>query len=112
VTTTTVIEYTFKDGSTIKETKEAFAKRGHHTSIVNAKMDANGTIRTLEQHVRPRGDIVQNMRLYTRDVPSEVTKTSGRAVHPGRKRYESAEIKTTVTITVSGTIWPYCPKPK
>jgi hypothetical protein len=112
VTTTTVIEYTFKDGSTIKETKEAFAKRGHHTSIVNAKMDANGAIRTLEQHVRPRGDIVQNMRLYTRDVPSEVTKTSGRAVHPGRKGYESAEIKTTVTITVSGTIWPYRPKPK
>lgn len=112
VTTTTVIEYTFKDGSTIKETKESFAKRGHHTSIVNGKMDAKGAIRTLEQHVKPRGDVVQNMRLYTRDVPSEVTKTSGRAVHPGRKRYESADVKTTVTITVTGTIWPYRPKPK
>jgi hypothetical protein len=52
------------------------------------------------------------MRLYTRDAPSEVTKTSGRAVHPGRKRHESDDIKTTVTITVTGTIWPYRPKAK
>ena len=112
VTRTTVIEYTFKDGSTIKETQESFAQRGHHTAIVNGKMNANGSVKTLEQHVKPRGDVVQSMLLYTRDVPAVVTRGSGRAVHPGRKRYETAELKTTVTITVTGTIWPYRPKAK
>ena len=112
VTTTTVIEYTFKDGSTVTEKKESTAKRGHHTAIVNGKVDANGAVRTLEQHVKPRGDIVQNMRLYTRDVPSVVTKTSERRTHPRTKRIELADVKTTVTIKVTGTIWPYRPKPK
>jgi hypothetical protein len=52
------------------------------------------------------------MRLYTRDVPSVVTKTSERRTHPGTKKLELADVKTTVTIKVTGTIWPYRPKPK
>ena len=112
VTTTTLIEYTFKDGTTGTQTKESTAKRGHHTAIVNGTVDANGAVRTLEQHVRPGGDIVQSLRLYTRDVPSVVTKTSERRTYPGTKRIELADVKTTVTIKVTGTIWPYRPKPK
>ena len=48
VTTKTKIEYVFKDGSTETETNERTAKRGHHTAIVNGKLDANGGVRTLE----------------------------------------------------------------
>jgi hypothetical protein len=39
VTTTTVIEYKFKDGSVVTETQESTAKRGHHTAIVNGMAD-------------------------------------------------------------------------
>jgi hypothetical protein len=112
VTTTTVIEYKFKDGSVVTDTQETTAKRGHHTAIVNGMADANGRLPTLEQHVKPRGDIVQNMYLYTRDVPEVVTKSTGRYKHPGSRQLERADITKKVTITVTGTIWPYRPKPK
>ena len=112
VTTTTVIEYKFKDGSVVTETQEHTAKRGHHTAIVNGMADANGRLPTLEQHVKPRGDIVQNMYLYTRDVPEVVTKSTGRYKHPGTRQLERADITKKVTITVTGTIWPYHPKSK
>jgi len=112
VTTTTVIEYKFKDGSVVTETQESTAKRGHHTAIVNGMADANGRLPTLEQHVKPRGDIVQNMYLYTRDVPEVVTKSTGLHQHPGTRQLDRADITKKVTITVTGTIWPYHPKPK
>jgi hypothetical protein len=112
VTTETKIEYVFKDGSTVVETNERTAKRGHHTAIVNGKVDANGGVKTLEQHVKPLGDIVQNMYLYTRDVPSVESKSVGRYKHPRTKQLERVNIKKTVTITVTGTIWPYRPKKK
>ena len=112
VTTTTVVEYKFKDGSVVTETQEHTATRGHHTAIVNGMADANGRLPTLEQHVKPRGDIVQNMYLYTRDVPEVVTKSTGRYKHPGTRQLERAEITKKVTITVTGTIWPYHPKSK
>jgi len=112
VTTKTKIEYVFKDGSTETETSERTAKRGHHTAIVNGKLDANGGVRTLEQHVMPRGDVVQNMYLYTRNVPTAVTKSTEQRKHPRTKQLERASVTKTVTITVTGTIWPYHPKPK
>ena len=112
VKTDTKIEYVFKDGSTETETREATAKRGHHTAIANGKLDANGGLRTLEQHVKPRGDIVQNMYLYTRDVPSVVTKSVEQRKHPRTKQLERVNVTKTVTITVTGTIWPYHPTPK
>ena len=48
VTTTTVIEYKFKDGSVVTENQEHTAKRGHHTAIVNGMADADGRLPTLE----------------------------------------------------------------
>ena len=112
VTTETKIEYTFRDGTKETETSERTAKRGHHTAIVNGKLDANGGVRTLEQHVRPGGDIVQNMYLPTRDVPTAVTTSTGHRKHPRTKQLERVSVTKTVTVTVTGTIWPYHPKPK
>jgi hypothetical protein len=112
VTTNTTIEYVFQDGSTVTERDEHTAKRGHHTAIANGTLDANGGLRTLEQHVKPRGDIVQNMYLYTRDVPAVVTKSIGQHAHPRTKHVERVSVTKTVTITVKGTIWPYHPKAK
>ena len=112
ITTKIKIEYLFKDGSTIVEKDERTAQRGHHTAIVNGKLDANGGVKTLEQHVRPKGDVVQDMYLYTRDVPEVVTKTVGQHKHPRTKQSERVNITKSVTITVTGTIWPYHPKAK
>jgi hypothetical protein len=112
VTTETKVEYVFKDGTKETETSERTAKRGHHTAIVNGKLDANGGVRTLEQHVKPGGDIVQNMYLPTRDVPTAVTTSTGQRKHPRTKQLERVNVTKTVTITVTGTIWPYHPKPK
>jgi hypothetical protein len=59
-TTETTTEYLFQDSSKIEEKAERTAQRGHHTAIVNGKLDANGGVKTLEQHVKPRGDVVQD----------------------------------------------------
>lgn len=112
VTTKITTEYVFKDGSTVTEKDERIAQRGHHTAIVNGKLDAKGGVKTYEQHVKPRGDVVQDMYLYTRDVPSTVTKSVGQYKHPRTKRMERADITKTVTVTVTGSIWPYRPKAK
>jgi len=112
VTTDIKIEYRFQDGSTVVETDERTAKRGHHTAIVNGKLDANGGVKTLEQHVKPRGDVVQDMYLYTRDVPAVTTKTIGQYKHPRTKHLERVSITKTVTISVTARIWPYHPKTK
>src|SRR5262249_35592090 len=109
VTTNTTNEYVFQDGTTVTEKNESTAKRGHHTAIVNGKLDEKGGLRTLEQHVRPRGDIVQNMYLYTRDVPTVETKSIGQHKHPRTGRMERVSVTKTVTVTVTGTIWPYHP---
>ena len=79
---------------------------------MNGKLDSNGGVKTLEQHVKPKGDVVQNMYLYTRDVPAVATKSVGQYKHPGTRQLERVNITKTVTITVKGTIWPYRPKPK
>jgi hypothetical protein len=112
VTTTTTIEYTFQDGTVETEKKETTAKRGHHTAIVNGKLDEKGGVRTLEQHVKPRGDIVQNMYLPTRDVPEVVTKSIEQRRHPRTKHVERVSVVKSVTVKVTGSIWPYHPKPK
>lgn len=112
VTTEIKIEYLFKDGSNVVVKDERIARRGHHTAIVNGKLDADGGVKTLEQHVRPKGDVVQDMYLYTRDVPEVVTKTVGQYKHPRTKQSERVNITKSVTITVTGTIWPYHPKAK
>jgi hypothetical protein len=112
VTTTTETEYIFPDGSTQTKTEEAVAKRGHHTAIVNGKLDADGVVRTLEQHVKPLGDRVQNKSVKTRDIAPVVRKTTEKRTNPYSKKLETARVVTTVTVTVSGTIWAYRPKAK
>jgi hypothetical protein len=112
VKTTTETEYTFSDETEVTDKTEASAERGHHTVIVNGKLDADGAVRTLEQHVKPLGKVVQNKKLYTRDVPPVVTKTFEKRTNPTTKKVETVEVTKTVTITVSGTIWAYRPKLK
>ena len=111
VTTTTVTKYTFNDGSTIAETDERVAKRGHHTAIVNSIPTADGMIKTYEQHVNGR-DVIQKMTLYTRDILPVTTRLTGKFKHPKTKKIEDAKIAKTVTVKVSGTIWAYHPKTK
>jgi hypothetical protein len=112
VTTTTVTRYTYPDGSWWEDTHEETAQRGHHTAIVNGKLDADGAVKTLEQHVKPLGEVVQNKKLYTRDVPPAVTTTVAKHLNPNTKKVETAQVTKTVTITVTGTIWAYRPKKK
>jgi hypothetical protein len=63
VTTTTVTEYTFPDGSSETVKDETTAERGHHTAIANGKLDADGAVNTLDQHVKPLGKVVQNKKI-------------------------------------------------
>ena len=62
--------------------------------------------------MRPGGDIVQNMYLPTHDVPETVTKSTEQRKHPRTKQLERVSVTKTVTVTVTGTIWPYHPKAK
>jgi hypothetical protein len=110
--TVTVKDYVLPDGSTWTETKSSVAKRGHHTAIANGMLDRNGALKTLEQHVKPKGDVVQNKTLQTRSLAPQVTKGTERRANPFTKKLETAKVTTTVTVTVSGTMWIYRPKPK
>jgi hypothetical protein len=113
VTTTTDLFYTFPDESWERAFNAPFvARRPHHTAIVNGKLDADGAVIVLEQHVKPLGDIVQKHKLYTRDVPPVVTKTFEKRINPATKKVEMAKVIKTVKITVEGAIWAYKPKPK
>jgi hypothetical protein len=112
VTTTSETEYTYPDGSSETEVKTETAERGHHTAIANGKLDANGVVKTFEQHVKPLGKAVQNKTLYTRDVPPIETHTIVKRANPDTKKVETSKVTKKVTVTVSGTIWVYKPKPK
>ncbi len=112
VTTITKTQYTFPDGSQVTDTETEDAKRGHHTAIVTSQLDQHGAVKTLEQHVKPLGKVVQNKKLFTRDVPAVVTQTVAQHRNPSTKKIETAKVTKTVTITVTGTIWAYKPKPK
>lgn len=112
VTTTTETEYTFPDGSSETVKEMITAERPHHTAIVNGKLDADGAVKTLDQHVKPRGKVVQNKKVYTRDVAPVELHTVEKRENPTTKKIEAAKVTKTVTITVSGTIWAYRPKPK
>jgi hypothetical protein len=112
VTTTTETEYTFSDGTSVDDTKDSVAQRGHHTAIANGKLEANGSLKTLEQHVKPLGEKVQNKKLFTRDVPPVVTKKLEKKLNPATKKMETVEVTTTVTVNVTGTTWVYRPKAK
>jgi hypothetical protein len=112
VTTTTETEYTFPDGSSEIVTETTTAQRPHHTAVVNGKLDADGAVKTLDQHVKPLGKVVQNKKLYTRDVAPVVKKAVEKRKNPTTKKLETAKVTKTVTTTVTGTIWAYRPKLK
>ena len=103
---------TFPGGgsSVSKDENTVTLPRGQHTAIVLAN-DGDGTMSLAEQHVidHATGKLSTTIRkntLYTKDVPPTTTT---------RTRQEGdATVKeeTTVTITVSGTIWAYRPQAK
>ena len=68
---------------------------------MNGKLDADGAVNILEQHVMPLGDIVQKHKLYTRDVAPVVTQTFEKRINPATKKVETAKVIKTVTITES-----------
>jgi hypothetical protein len=94
------------------KTKSSVAQRGHHTTIANGKLDANGSLKTLEQHVKPLGEKVQNKTLSTRDVSPAVKKKFEKKLNPTTHKTETVEVTTTVPVTVTGNTWVYRPKPK
>ena len=112
VTTTTVTKYQFEDGASETVTIDDVAERGHHTAVVNGTLDSNGVVKTLDQHVKPLGKVVQNKNLNTRDVPAVTRNSNTKRKHPQTKKLESAKVRTTVTITISGQVWAYRPKAK
>jgi len=112
ITTTTVSAFVFPDGTSQTETSEESITRAHHTAIVDGKLDADGSVKSLEQNVEPKGKIVQTLKINTRDVPEVVKVTSEKAVNPKTKKTELAKVTRKVSITVTGDIWPYKPKPK
>jgi hypothetical protein len=111
-TITTDEEYTFKDGTEGSESNDDTLSRPHHTSIINGKIDADGAVKTVEQNVDPGGKVVQNKKLYTRDVPAKVTKVMMKKHNDTTGKDEMVMVTKTVTVTVTGTINPYHPKAK
>lgn len=112
VTTTTVTESIFPDGSSVTQSEEITAIRPHHTAIVNGKLDGNGAVATLEQHVKPLGEVVQNKSLYTRSASLPPTQSVESQLNPVTKKRETAKVTRTVTISVKGKIWAYRPQSK
>lgn len=110
VTTTTKTQVRFEDGSGFDDVQETFARRPHHTAIVDA-VGENGTLVILEQHVKPLGDKVQRHTLPTRTAHLPPTTSHERMKHSSGAM-KLAKVVETVTITVSGDIWAYRPTAK
>jgi hypothetical protein len=85
VTTQTDTDVVFPDGSNQTNTQTTTAKRGHHTAIANGKIEADGNLKTYEQHVQPAGEVVQNKKLATRGVDPKVTTTTERRTNAYRE---------------------------
>lgn len=113
VTTVTETRLDWADGSFKVTTETKTAKRPHHTAIANGKIDADGNLKTLEQHVQPLGEVVQNKILVTRPVDPKVTTTSEARANPyDGDKVQTAKVTKTVTVTTEGQYWVYHPKPK
>lgn len=110
VTTSTETVYTFADGTEDTDSTSDEFERPHHTAIVDTGLDANGVFKTLEQNVKPSGKVVQNKSLITADQPDVVTFSKAKRLNPTTKKVETATVKTTVSVTVTGTIKAYHPK--
>jgi len=113
ITTETVTRVDFPNGDFTSTTETKTAKRPHHTAIANGKIDADGNLKTLEQHVQPAGEVVQNKNLATRDVDPKVTITTENRVNPyADNKVQQGKVTKTVTVTTQGQYWVYHPKPK
>ena len=107
--TVTVTRVEWPDGSWNEETREETAERGHHTAIVAGMIDQTGRVATLEQNVRPRGRVVQDKHVLTRDIPTVTRVTHEQRAHPDSGAMQQATVTTRVTVTVTGQIWAYQP---
>lgn len=110
VTTTTESVYTFADGTEVSAESYATVGRPHHTAIVDQAINGKGAFKTLEQNVDPKGKVVQNLTLPTADQDPVVTTGKVMKKNPTSGKTELAKFKTTVTVTVTGTIKAYHPK--
>lgn len=102
---------TFRDGSTEESEEETYQtyERPHHTAIVSGR-SGSGRLQVLEQNVPSPGAtaperVVRQHELHT----ASSTTTESRAYQEGGGTVR--ETRTT-TITVSGTIRAYRPRPK
>jgi len=110
VTTRTVTEMTFKDGSGDIETKEVTLERPHHTAIVAAVLGA-GAFQIFEQNVQPQGKVVQRQRLQTSNT-LPISTRSHKAVKDASGKFVQAEVVSTVSVSVAGQVWAYRAKPR
>ncbi len=109
VTTVTETKIEWQDGAMTIDTQTQTATSEHHTAIVGSSPDRNGVVATLDQNAPPRGRVVQNQSLHTRDVPQTTEVTHENRRHPDTGNMSPATITTKVTITTSGRIWAYAP---
>ena len=110
VTTTVKTRIRFADGTEEDGDEDTkIEKRPHHSAIVASLLDKHGTLVTLEQNVEPKGMVVQNKRLNSRDVPTVTTKKAGKATDSRTDKVVAVTIFTDTTITVTGTVSVYRP---
>ena len=110
VTTTTTTDVTFDDGSGHVQDKEHVAIRGHHVAIVDGT-DGAGGIYILEQNVKPLGKRMQRHLLPVKDSGPRKKTTEKLLKHASGKTKPATVVETT-TITISGKVWAYRPKPQ
>jgi hypothetical protein len=107
-TVRTDTDITFDDGSTSSSWKEEELDRPHHTAIVESTSRAGLVV--LEQNVDPGGKKVQRHTIAV--TPGTTTTTAAQTVKDADGKMKAAKVVTTVTVTISGKIWVYHPKPK
>jgi hypothetical protein len=107
VATKTTIAVTFIDGGSYVDTQDDFAKRPHHTAIVEAV--TSRALVVLEQHVKPLGPRVQKHTVPIIASGPTVTTTS-KMMKTGSGVMKPARVVTTVTVTIRGTIRAYRPQ--
>lgn len=107
-TETTTVVLTNKPGysqGSSRETNETTATRPHHTAIVESN-DGKGKLTILEQNFQNVKKVRRSV-IYWKSFSEAPKKKFGKA-HGGG----TTETTTTVTHTVSGTLWVYRPQEK
>jgi hypothetical protein len=110
VTTVTVTEASFADGSGSKETETVTAERPHHTAILDARVSPL-ELAILEQNVPPAGKKVQRSVIPVSDLAPVIT-TTHKQLNDASGTLRPATVVKTVVKTVSGQLWVYRPQAK